>query len=133
MVSVKERSAGMGECSIPERTDDTADKGVNDGIVALVALDLRRHNPLLLEDRQVLGNNRLGLIEQFPQLGHAGILLFDETEELEPYGMTTDLEFFRIGIYHSVGTAGIIFHSDFNLHGLPEFCKRILKKIYILV
>jgi hypothetical protein len=93
------------------RFDDAKNKGVDDLISPLVSLHLGLDYSLILEDREVLGNDRLRLVQANPKFRYAGFfLLFYHAKKFEPHGMAANLEFLGAFVHHFFGAAIFKFH-----------------------
>ena len=93
-----------------EFTDDVPDELVGDVVDAAVTLGGGFDDAFVLEDGQVLADDRLGLFEALPEVGNTGVLLFDKTENLETQRMAADFEFMGVGFDKFFGTTGLFDH-----------------------
>ena len=73
--------------------NETLYEGVADCINPAVSPDLGIDNTVFLENSQMLGHHRLGLLQAGPELAHTGLLApFDGTEHFQAQWMSTRLE-----------------------------------------
>lgn len=85
-------------------------EGIGYGIDSPVALNLGVYDTFIFQHREMLRNYGLRLIEAMPEIGHAGIPLFDEAEYFQTDGVAADLQFLRICVDQFFGTTGFLVH-----------------------
>ena len=93
-----------------EFSDDVPDEFVGDMVDAPVAFSGGFDDAFVLENGQVLADDRLGLFEALPEVGNAGVLLLDEAENLETQRMAADFEFLGVSFDKLFGTTGLLDH-----------------------
>ncbi len=92
-------------CVAVKHGDEIGDELIADVVDPLVPANLAGDDPPLLENRQMLRDHRLRLVQALPQLGDARVLsLLNEAEQPQAKRMTENLQLARVAVNNGIIT-----------------------------